>query len=131
MKVLDETRRLKLAYHYETISLVDKQSGQVLMEGELYGDPTCGLIDERNQWAIVGGEYLSIWTPERTKHWIEQAPRWIHAVREARRGLVEVLTDPWGTDPAIWTLDTTTFALRKERNFLDYQGTPYVDDVLW
>lgn len=60
-----------LGYEDEIASLKDKATGKVLFEDFFYGNPKCGLIDELNNWAIIAGEHISIWTAQKT-HKIKQ-----------------------------------------------------------
>ena len=41
----------------------------------------------------------------------------------------EFLTDPWHKDSAIWEIDIETLELKKIRDFLDYQGKEYTENV--
>jgi len=67
MKILHQTNRLKLANEYEATYLIDKLTGRTLLEDYFYGDLACGLIDKDSKWAIVAGNHLTIWTPEKWK----------------------------------------------------------------
>ena len=67
MHVWVETDQLFLEYEYESVRLRIKSTGDILMLDSFYGDPYCGLIDPGNQWAIVAGEHLAIWTPPNQK----------------------------------------------------------------
>ena len=66
MKVLFETEKLELQNSFEATFLTDRESSDTLMEIKGYGDPVCGLIDMDNKWAIVAGEFITIWT---LKNW--------------------------------------------------------------
>ncbi len=131
MNILFETDHLKLEHEYEMARLIDKGSGVALMEEEFYGDPSCGLIQHEGLWAIVAGEYLIIWTPEKMERLAESGPKWIHAMRPKGNEHVEILTDPWGEDPAVWTIKMQNLALNRIRDFPDYRGKPYTEEVLW
>ncbi len=131
MKTLFETSDLRLENEYEATRLVDKRSQEVLMEEEFYGDPTSGLIAADGSWALVGGEHLKVWTQEKGVLPQNFPIRWIHAMRTRDDRQVEILTDPWGEDPAIWAIDMETLALERSRDFPDYRGKPYTEEVLW
>lgn len=131
MNILFESKNLRLENEFEATFLVNKHSGQILLDDDFYGDPKCGLIDEHERWAVVAGEHLTVWTPQQIKKFEETEPKWIHELRVNSSGQVELLTDPWGNNPAIWVLDTRTFELRKSRDFLNYQGEEHVENVAW
>ncbi|MBR9919139.1 hypothetical protein GYB29_16055 [bacterium] len=58
MNILYETERLKLENEFEATFLTEKSTGKTLMEDDFIGDPSCGLIDKNNKWAIVAGEHF-------------------------------------------------------------------------
>ncbi len=57
--------------------------------------------------------------------------QWIHALRTHDQKTVEILTDPWAGHSAIWTLDTETLTLTRVRDFNDYKGKLWTEDVVW
>lgn len=128
---LSETSQLKLQYEFEVVTLIDKFSGLVLMEDEFYGDPECGLIDENNQWAIVGGNHLNLWTPQNFIRIIDKELQWIYDLRIKNSDIVEVLTDPWNEKSAIWELNVRTGAYKKVKPFKDYFNKPYTEQIDW
>ncbi|MBP8115677.1 MAG: hypothetical protein KAY50_09990 [Chitinophagaceae bacterium] len=101
------------------------------MEDDFYGNPTCGLIDVSNQWAIVAGEHLTIWTKTKIKKIDIKELQWIHSVRMANSSCIEVLVDPWSEKSAIWSLDPLTFKLSKLCDFDDYKNLEYSEIVIW
>ncbi|WP_420400970.1 hypothetical protein [Flagellimonas sp.] len=131
VKILYETDRLKLEIEFETIFLKDKLTGEILMEDDFYGDPSCGLIDKNNEWAIVAGEHLTIWTPKKWKRIDDENLKWIHSIRTKNLKMVEVLTDPWSGNSAIWEINVQTFAFKKIRDYNDNRGQEYSDNMTW
>jgi len=131
MNILYETDKLILENEFETIRLKDKVLNEILFEEELYGEAECGLIDKLNRWAIVGGEYIIIWKPNKIKIIQDQNLKWIHSLRLKNDNIVEVLTDPWGSNPAIWEIDLNSFKAIKIKDFLDYKQKEYTPSVIW
>ena len=131
MNILFETDKLRLETEQEYAYLVLKATGECLMEDDFYGNPTCGLIDVDNQWAIVAGEHLTIWTKTKIKKIDIKELQWIHSVRMANSSCIEVLVDPWSEKSAIWTLDPLTFKLSKLCDFDDYKNLEYSEIVIW
>ena len=117
MRLLLETDELTLVNEFETVHLIEKSTGRILLEDWFYGDPDCGLIDPMNRWAIIGGDHLTIWTPQKTKKFEPEQIRWIHALRIKSAECVEILTDPCSEETSIWEIDTGTFMLEKVRDF--------------
>ncbi len=131
MNVIYETDFLRFEHEFETAFLVYKPLGRVLLEDYFYGDPTCGLIDSDNQWAIVGGEHLAVWTPQKWQRIDDEGLRWIHALRVKNHNTVEILIDPWSECSAIWEIDVQTFEFRMTQDFEMYRDKEYSDRILW
>ena len=131
MNVLYETDTLLLENEFEATFLTDKSTSATLMEDDFYGDPNCGLIDKENKWAIVAGEHLTIWTPKKWKRIEDENLKWIHSIRIKDSETVEVLTDPWNRNSAIWEIHPLTFKLKKIRDFNDYKDQEYSEKVVW
>lgn len=131
MKILYETDKLKLEHKYELTFLVNKLTGEILMEDDFYGDPTCGLIDKDNMWAVVGGRHLTIWKLNEWKRIDSEELRWIHSIRIKNSEIVEILTDPWSSESAIWEVNLSTFVFFKIRDFNDYKDQEYSENVIW
>ncbi len=131
MTIIYETEKLKIEHEFEAIFLIDKLTGTILLEDDFYGDPTCGLIDKDNKWAIISGEHLTIWTPEKWKRIEDNDLKWIYAIRNKGSEIVEILTDPWNKNSAIWVIDTKTFKFKKVQEFKEYQDREYSENVVW
>ena len=131
MNILYETESLLIEYEFEVAFLIDKKAGQTLVEEEFYGDPTCGLIDENNKWAVIAGEKLIIWTPKETKEIEDKDLKWVHALRTKDNHTIEILVDPWSDKSSIWELDTNTFEYKKIKDFSDYCYKEYTEDINW
>ena len=131
INILYETDKLFLKYEYESVELVEKQTGKIIFQDDFYGDPSCGLIDTCNNWAIVAGEYMFIWTPSKFKTFKTNDFNWIHALRIKDSENVEILLDPWSNNAAIWELKIETFNLKKIKDFNNYKNKEYTDKVIW
>jgi hypothetical protein len=131
MNILYETDRLKLENEFETTFLTDKTTGKTLMEDDFYGDLNCGLIDKDNKWAIVAGDHLTMWTPKKWKRIDDEDLKQIHSIRIKNSETVEILTDPWDKNSAIWEVNPKTFELKKIKDFNDYKDQEYSENVIW
>ncbi|RDC61869.1 hypothetical protein [Adhaeribacter pallidiroseus] len=131
MNILYETDKLLIKNEYEVVFLIDKETNQVLVEEEFYGDPTCGLIDTNNEWAVITGEKIIIWTSEETKKIEDKNLRWRHDLRPKDNQTIELLNDPWSENSSIWELDIKTLEYKKIRDFNDYQDQVFVEIVIW
>ncbi|MEM1002434.1 MAG: hypothetical protein AAGH46_07285 [Bacteroidota bacterium] len=74
---------------------------------------------------------MTIWTPEKYTRITDEKLKWIHSIRVKNSETVELLTDPWGENPAIWEISTETFEFVKVRDFNDYKGREYSEDLIW
>src|SRR5690606_36143473 len=136
MNVLFETDRLIIEHEFENAYLIEKSSGKELLFDDFYGDPTCGLISKKNDWAIIAGEHLTIWRADkRSNKQVERIEneelKWIYEVRLESENIVEILTDPWSEKSAIWELDIETLEFTKLREFREYQDLEHTDTVKW
>lgn len=136
MTVLFETNKLIIEHEFENAYLIEKSSGKELLFDDFHGDPTCGLISKKNDWAIMAGEHLTIWRADkRNNKQVERIEneelKWIHDVRLKSENIVEILTDPWSEKSAIWELDIETLEFIKIREFREYQDLEHTDTVKW
>lgn len=136
MILLFETDILKIEHEFENAYLIEKQSGKELMFDHFYGDPKCGLISLKNDWAIIAGEHLTVWRQgKRKNNQVERIEhdklKWIHNIRLKSANIVEILTDPWSEKSAIWELNIDMLQLLKCRDFKDYFEKEYNENIVW
>ena len=129
--IIFQTSVLRLEHEFEYAQLVEISTGEILLEDDFYGDPTCGLISDQNDWAIVAGEHVTIWTPTFFKKFTTREIQWIHSLRLKNRETVEILIDPWHPNSAIWEINIPTCTLTKIRDFDDYKNRELTDEILW
>lgn len=130
-KTLYETEKLKIEHEWEDTFLIDKSTNQILLEDDFYGDPDCGLIDKNNKWAVIGGSHLTIWTQKSWKRIENKDLKWIHSLKYVNDDVFRILIDPWSEKPAIWEFNLKTFDYNKIRDFNNYNGRLYQDQVIW
>lgn len=131
MAILYETDKLILSNEYESACLKIKSTGEILLEEVFYGDPKCGLIDDQNNWAIIAGEHLTIWTSKLSKTINDENIKWVHSLRLKNAQAVEVLIDPWCENASIWEINLITLEIKKISDFDDYKNSEYVDKIIW
>ncbi|PTB97264.1 hypothetical protein C9994_03550 [Marivirga lumbricoides] len=136
MNVLFETDKLRIEHEFENAFLIEKISGKELMCDSFYGDPACGLISLKNDWAIIAGEHLTIWREGKSKD--QQVKRiehedlkWIHAIRLKSENIVKILTDPWSEKSEIWELNIDSLQFTKIRDFKDCFDTEFKENIDW
>ena len=103
-------------------SLGTRSSENTFCFDDFYGDPKCGLISEKNDWAIIAGEHLTVWRKnEKKKDKIVRIEndelKWIHDLRLKNEKIIEILTDPWSNNSAIWELDIEKMQYVKVSDF--------------
>ena len=126
-----------LGHIFEEVYCINLITNEEFGIWQFPSDPTCGVIGKNNDWCLVGSESLVLKTFfDRTVRPVGDL-RNIHELRLINEYTAKILTDPWAEDAAIWQLeiDVNRFApdigLWKIRDFNDYTGKPYVEDVLW
>ncbi|WP_076665533.1 hypothetical protein [Pontibacter indicus] len=127
--ILDETDQLLLLHEWETVFLLEKRDNSVLWKEKYVGDPTCGLIDKDNKWAVVAGDHLTIWSQGKALNVAGLAD--IHSIRLEKADTLKVLIDPWSTRSAVWKVNVKTLEKSKIRDFSEYRDKPYTEEVKW
>ena len=116
---------------FEDVFLFEKDTNKELWRISLYGDATGGLIGLVNDWVVVGGEKLIIWSEGKLETIEDSELTWIFDLRQIGDDEIEILTDPWTSNSAIWSFDIISKRKVKIRNFNDYVDKPYSDNVIW
>lgn len=130
-KILSETNKYVLGHIYEETFLIDKVSNVKFQIGSMYGDPSCGLIDEDNNWCIVGGSTIIIWTPKETTQLNVEELHSVCQIRQITPSSVQILIDPWSDNSSIWELDVFKRTYIKIRDFLNYKDKEYTEIINW
>jgi hypothetical protein len=127
---LYETPKFIAGHVFEYAYLVRKQNYLEIYMGDFYGDPCCGLIDSNNNWCLVGGDTITVWT--KNTGLIEIRDRelsWVCKVRQVSDYGVELLIDPNSDNGAIWALNIQTLERHKIKEYkLD---SKYSDNIDW
>lgn len=135
MIIIDETNKSRLSHFYEYVQLLNKESNQILFADDFYGDPTCGLIDISNEWAIIAGKNLTLWTyheglSETTTFDTHEFGD-IEQLRLIDKDNISILIDPWSEYSAIWQLRISNKTIYKISDFLEYKNSSYTYDISW
>ncbi|WP_128331556.1 hypothetical protein [Apibacter sp. HY039] len=128
---LDASDQWYLGHEFEDIYLVNLITLKSIELGSMYGDPTCGIIDKNDQWCIAGGEYIVIWYNQKISFITDEILKDTHAIRQIGSLKVEILTDPWSENCAIWELDIKSDTIRKLKDFNYYNDKEYTENVIW
>lgn len=131
IRILDETEKYVVGHIFEDAYVIEKSTGAEIVHDDFYGDPSCALISRNNDWAIIAGEHLTIWTKGSITRIENPELQWICAVRTNDDRTVEILIDPWSDKASIWALDIATLQVEKIRDFFDYREKEYTDAVTW
>ena len=126
-----------LGYVFEEVYCINLITKEEIGIWQFPSEPTCGVIGENNDWCLVGGETLVLRTLfDRTVRPVGNLEN-IHELRLINEYTAQILTDPWAEDAAIWQLEIDTnrvapaIGLWKIRDFKDYSGNPYAEEVVW
>ena len=128
---LDETDSYVLFSEHEDIFLFDKDLNKEVWRISMYGNATCGILGLVNEWAVVGGENLIIWINNKFYEVKEPLYKWIYDMRQIGDDEIEFLIDPWSEKSAIWIINVKTMEISKIKDFTQYKGKPYQDNLEW
>lgn len=131
MNLLAETNKLLIHHVYEDTFLQNKVTGEILFEAFFYGDPTCAVISDNNDWAAVAGERLILWKSDTDVITEVTEVTSIFAMRIKNNSTLEVLVDPWSPQAAVWEIRIENLQASKIRDFFNYQNKEYTEDVHW
>lgn len=100
-------------------------------------DPTCAFVGKNNDCCLIGGDVLILKTcVDNTLRFIGELKD-IYGLKAIEAYTVQILTDPWAEQAAIWQLDidltklTRPTSLFKVKDFKDYIDKPYTEQVEW
>jgi hypothetical protein len=122
-RLFAESPNYILGHVYEYGSIIDKRSGEDIYIGDSYGDPTCGRIDTNENWALLFGHDSYLWTPASIKHLNHHFPatgelfKWPFDARQINEFEVEILDDPWSSNPGIYSFNIKTDTIKRIKDF--------------
>lgn len=135
-KILAESERYILGHVYEYGSIYDKKSEKEIYIGDSYGDPRFGLIDKNEEWALLLGCDSYLWTSNEIVNLNDYIfgneifPQWAFGARQTGNFEIQVLDDPWGDNPGVYSFDINTKIIKRIRDFKKLDG-PYYDYDEW
>lgn len=129
---IDETDLYVLFKEFDEVSLFEKDTNKELWRIHFYGEATCGFISlAGNDWIIIGGEKLILWNNGIFETISDENLKWIHEIRQISEIEVEILTDPWSENSAIWTFNVNDKTTTKIKEFNEYKLKEYTENVVW
>ncbi len=130
-RILNDTSIFTLGHVFECVYLVNKETLEQDVLGELYGDPIWGLISNNSDWAIVGGQSLILWQEPNYIVHIED-PELVGSIkgRQTSPNELEILIDPWSDNSAVWLLNVDSLLIRKLAT-RDKLTSSYSEDIDW
>jgi hypothetical protein len=131
LKILNETNKYVLGHIFENVYLIDKNTNIESDLGQIYGDPSCGLIDIDNKWCVVGGSTIIIWTPKETNNIQVEELNWACRIRQKDQNSVQILIDPWSDSSSIWELNIINKTYFKISDFTHYKDRKYTEQIDW
>lgn len=136
-KILFENTVMTVGHVFEASYCFNKLTKEEFGIFVFDNDPTCGLVGKKNDWCLIGGDDLVLWT------WVDNTLRLVGELKEIfdlkliDAYTVQILTDPWLDNPEIWQLAidlnmlSRPITLTKIRDFKEYADKPYKDEVEW
>lgn len=130
-KILSETNKYVLGHIFEEAYIIDKVTNEKFQIGCMYGDPSCGLIDQDNKWCIIGGSTLIIWTPKEITELKVDELYWACKLRQITQNRVQILIEPWADNSSIWELNILDKSYLKVCDFKNYKDKEYTEKIEW
>lgn len=133
-RLLAESKNYVLGHEFEYCYLYKKMTGHSIYLGDCYGDPSFGLIDKNENWALVLAHPAYLWTPSHIFNLNEgqsSAARQLNfpfTARQIGNFEVEILDDPWSDNPGIHNLNAQTGVIQRIRDFKRLES-PYDDNT--
>ena len=136
-KTLFENTVMTVGHVFETSYCYNKLTNEEFSIFEFDNEPTCGVIGQRNDWCLIGGNVLVLRTwGDNTLRLVGELKQ-IFDLKTIDDYTVQILTDPWANNPEIWQLKidlnrlTRPLTLTKLLDFKSYADKPYTEDVEW
>lgn len=120
---LAESQNYILGNIFEYGCIIDKRNEKQNHIGDSYGDPTFGLIDKNENWALLLGHNSYLWMPDKIKNLskeffvYEDLFEWPFDAKQINDVEVEILDDPWSYNPCVFNLNIQTNVIKKVRTF--------------
>ncbi|MFN8358692.1 MAG: hypothetical protein U0264_02145 [Candidatus Kapaibacterium sp.] len=130
-KILNETNKYVLGHIFEETYLFDKETNERYELGSMYGDPSCGLIDQDNKWCVIGGSTVIIWTTKETTELEVDELYWACRIRQINLNSVQILIDPWADNSSIWELNILDKSHFKICDFKNYKDKAFTEQIEW
>jgi hypothetical protein len=136
-KILFENTVMIVGHVFESSYCFNQLTKEEFAIFQFDNDPTCGIVGRNNDWCLVGGDVLVLRT------WIDNTLRMIGELKQIfelrmiEDYKVQILTDPWSDNSAIWqlTIDLTKLtrpiSIEKIRDFKEYIDKPYAEKIEW
>jgi len=122
-KILAESEAYILGNEFEYGYMIDKKNKSSIYLGSSYGNPTFGIIDKNEQWALLLGYTSYLWTPSELSTLNEthstsgEIFKWPFDARQINDFEVEILDDPWSDSASIYNLNVKSKSIKRIRDF--------------
>ena len=130
-RIIEETDNFILGYLWEYSYIYDKRSRTEHFLCEFYGVCDCGVINDKEEWCVVGGDIIAVWKNNQVTIIDRAELAWVNDIRMKSTGVVELLIDPWSEKSAIYELDIESLTISKIADFTAYKNKPYCEKVKW
>jgi len=136
-KTLFENTVMTVGHVFETAYCYNKLTKEEFAIFQFDNDPTCALVGKNNDWCLIGGDVLVLRT------WVDNTLRIlgelknIYALKIIDDYTIQILTDPWTEQSAIWKLEidltrlTRPTSLSKIKDFKEYVDKEYTEQIVW
>jgi hypothetical protein len=133
-RILAESQNYILGHVAEYGYIFDKKFNSNTYLGASYGDPTFGIIDKNEQWAMLLGHTSYLWTPSEVINLNEgyallgEIFEYPFDARQISDFEVDIIEDPWSDNPGIYALNVKSKSIKRIRDFKKLE-IPYDDNL--
>jgi len=136
-RTLFENTVITVGNVFETAYCYNKLTKEEFAIFQFDYDPTSAAVGKNNDWCLIGGDVLVL------KTWVDNTLRLIddlkniYGLKTIDAYTIQILTDPWAEQSAIWQLEinlnrlTRPTSLIKVKSFKEYFDKPYTDQIAW
>jgi hypothetical protein len=136
-RTLYENAVMVVGHVFEISFCINKLTKEEFTVFQFENDPTCGAVGRNNDWCLIGGEVLILRTcKDNTLRMISEVKQ-VSDLKIVDDYEVQILTDPWSEEAAIWELKidleklSNPVSITKLRDFDELRNKAYTEIINW
>lgn len=121
--LLAQSRHFKVLHEFETVYL-ELESGERIVIGDFYGNPSGALIDWAEKWCLVYGKHLLLyylkppfspfaWGSATEQYQVLFERWWFESAYQTGDDVVRLVADVYGARAGLYELEITSLNIRQ------------------